>query len=151
MKIVVLDGHTLNPGDLDWSPIQELGNVEIFERSRQEEIIERASQAEVVLVNKVVLSAEILDNLPALKYIGVTATGYNNVDIEAAKKHGIVVTNVKAYSSASVAQQTFALLLSLVNRAEMHSQSVFNGEWTASPDFSYSKRRLQNLPAKQLG
>ncbi|WP_031530839.1 D-2-hydroxyacid dehydrogenase [Dyadobacter crusticola] len=151
MNIVILDGYTLNPGDLDWAPILELGNVEIYDRSRQEEIVERASDADAILVNKVVLSAATLSQLPRLKYIGVTATGYNNIDMEAAKKQGIVVTNVKAYSSASVAQQTFALLLALVNRVETHSQSVFAGEWASSQDFSYSKSPLIELAGKTMG
>ncbi|CAG5071501.1 Hydroxypyruvate reductase [Dyadobacter sp. CECT 9623] len=151
MKIVILDGYTLNPGDLDWAPIKMLGEVEIYDRSKPEEIVERAAGAEVVFVNKVVLSGAILDQLPGLKYIGVTATGFNNIDIEAAKKPGIIVTNVRAYSSASVAQQTFALLLSLVNRAEMHSQSVFAGEWAASADFCYWKSPLTELAGKTIG
>ena len=151
MKIVILDGYTLNPGDLDWAPIQNLGEVEIYDRSKPEEIVERAAGAEVVVVNKVVLSEAILGQLPGLKYIGVTATGFNNIDIQSAQKRGITVTNVKAYSSASVAQQTFSLLLALVNRAEMHSQSVFAGEWTASADFCYTKSSLTELAGKTIG
>jgi glycerate dehydrogenase len=151
MQIVILDGYTLNPGDQDWEPLYKLGNVTIFDRSKTEEIVARAADAEIVLVNKVVLSAETLAQLPQLKYIGVTATGYNNIDIEAAGKHGITVTNVKAYGPASVAQQTFALLLSLVNRAETHSQSVFAGEWTSSPDFCYWKTPLTELAGKTMG
>ncbi|KQS32939.1 D-2-hydroxyacid dehydrogenase [Dyadobacter sp. Leaf189] len=151
MNIVILDGYTLNPGDLDWTAVSELGNVKIYDRSKPEEIVERASNAEAILVNKAVLSAATLSQLPKLKYIGVTATGYNNIDMEAAKKQGIVVTNVKAYSSASVAQQTFALLLALVNRVETHSQSVFAGEWASSQDFSYSKSPLTELAGKTMG
>jgi glycerate dehydrogenase len=151
MKIVILDGYTMNPGDLDWVPLQNLGDVTIYERSAPETIVERAAGAEAVLVNKVVLSADTLKQLPALKYIGVTATGYNNIDLEAARKQQITVTNVRAYSSASVAQQTFALLLGLYNRAEMHSQSVFAGEWAASDDFSYSKSPLIELAGKTMG
>jgi glycerate dehydrogenase len=151
MQIVILDGYTLNPGDQDWEPVYKLGNVTIFDRSKTEEILERAADAEIVLVNKVVLSAEILAQLPHLKYVGVMATGYNNVDVEAAHKHGVTVTNVKAYGPASVAQQTFALLLSLVNRAETHSQSVFAGEWTTSPDFCYWKTPLTELAGKTMG
>ena len=151
MKIVILDGYTLNPGDLDWAPVQKLGEVEIYDRSKPEEIVQRAAGADAVLVNKVVLSETILDQLPGLKYIGVTATGFNNIDIQAAQKRGITVTNVRAYSSASVAQQTFALLLALVNRAEMHSQSVFEGEWTASADFCYTKSPLTELAGKTIG
>lgn len=151
MNIVILDGYTLNPGDQDWAPIQKLGKVTIYDRSRTDEIVDRAAGAEILLVNKVVLSAETLAQLPKVKYIGVMATGFNNVDIEAARKQGITVTNVKAYGPASVAQQTFALLLSLVNRAEMHSQSVFAGEWVSSPDFCYWKTPLIELAGKTMG
>ncbi|KAA0990940.1 D-2-hydroxyacid dehydrogenase [Dyadobacter aurulentus] len=151
MKIVILDGYTLNPGDLDWAPVQQLGDIEIYDRSKPDEIVQRAAGADAVLVNKVVLSKAILDQLPGLKYIGVTATGFNNIDTAAAKSNGIIVTNVRAYSSASVAQQTFALLLSLMNRAEMHSQSVFAGEWAASADFCYWKSPLTELAGKTMG
>lgn len=151
MQIVILDGYTLNPGDQDWAPIEQLGNVTIFDRSAKEEIVERAADAEIVLVNKVVLSAETLAQLPKLKYIGVMATGFNNIDIEAARAHGITVTNVKAYGPASVAQQTFALLLAIVNRVETHSESVLAGEWVASPDFCYWKTPLNELAGKTMG
>lgn len=151
MNIVILDGYTLNPGDQDWAPIRELGNVTIYDRSAKEEIVERAGNAEILLVNKVVLSAETLAQLPNVKYIGVMATGFNNIDIEAARKQGITVTNVKAYGPASVAQQTFALLLSIVNAAETHSRSVFAGDWVASPDFCYWKTPLTELSGKTMG
>jgi glycerate dehydrogenase len=151
MKIVILDGYTLNPGDLDWAPLHQLGNVTVHDRSREDEIVERAADAEIILVNKVVLSEKILDQLPNVKYIGVMATGFNNIDIAAAQKHNITVTNVKAYGPASVAQQTFALLLALVNHAELHSQSVFNGEWVSSPDFCYWKTPLTELAGKTMG
>ena len=151
MSIVILVGYTLNPGDLDWAPFHQLGHVTIYDRSLPEQIVERASEADAVMVNKVVLSETILDQLPRLKYIGVEATGYNNIDIQAARKHGITVTNVKAYGPASVAQHTFALLLALTNHIEMHSQSVFRGEWVASEDFSYSKSPLIELAGKTMG
>lgn len=151
MNIVILDGYTLNPGDQDWAPIEKLGNVTIYDRSAAGEIVERAGNADVLLVNKVVLSAETLAQLPQVKYIGVMATGFNNIDIEAARKHGITVTNVKAYGPASVSQQTFALLLAIVNRVETHSQSVLDGEWVASPDFCYWKTPLTELAGKTMG
>lgn len=151
MNIVILDGYTLNPGDLDWEPLQKLGNVTIYDRSDENQIVARAKEADAVLVNKVVLSEKILSQLPNLKYIGVMATGYNNVDIPATRKTGITVTNVKAYSAASAAQHTFALLLSLVNRIETHSQSVFKGEWVNSQDFSYTKSSLTELAGKTMG
>ncbi|MCF0072170.1 D-2-hydroxyacid dehydrogenase [Dyadobacter sp. CY261] len=151
MNIVILDGYTLNPGDQDWAPIQKLGNVTIYDRSAKDEIVERAADAEILLVNKVVLASETLAQLPKVKYIGVMATGFNNIDIEAAQKHGITVTNVKAYGPASVAQQTFALLLAIVNRVETHSQSVSAGDWVTSPDFCYWKTPLTELADKTLG
>ncbi|MBE9465474.1 D-2-hydroxyacid dehydrogenase [Dyadobacter subterraneus] len=151
MNIVILDGYTLNPGDLDWAPISNLGNTTIYDRSTADEIVERAKDADVVLVNKVILNDTLLSQLPKLKYIGVCATGYNNIDIVSTKKHGIIVTNVKAYGPASVAQHTFALLLALVNRIETHSQSVFQGEWSASADFAYWKTPLVELSGKTMG
>jgi len=151
MNIVILDGYTLNPGDLDWNPLNKLGNVTIYDRSDEDQIVARSKEADAVLVNKVILSEKILSQLPNVKYIGVMATGYNNIDIPATRKLGITVTNVKAYSAASAAQHTFALLLSLVNRIETHSQSVFNGEWANSPDFSYSKTPLTELAGKTMG
>jgi glycerate dehydrogenase len=151
MNIVILDGHTLNPGDLDWSPIEVLGNTTFYERSSREEMIDRAKDADAVLVNKVVLDEALLNQLPRLKYIGVCATGYNNIDVSAANKQGITVTNVKAYGPASVAQHTFALLLALVNHTELHSQSVLSGEWSASADFAYWKTPLVELSGKTMG
>ncbi|QRR03071.1 D-2-hydroxyacid dehydrogenase [Dyadobacter sandarakinus] len=151
MNIVVLDGYTLNPGDLSWAPLEKLGQVTIYDRSAPHEIVERAGKAEVLLVNKVILPAETLKKLPAVKYIGVMATGYNNVDTAAARQLGITVTNVKAYGPASVAQQTFALLLALMNRPEMHSDSVFAGEWASAQDFCYWKSPLTELAGKTMG
>jgi glycerate dehydrogenase len=151
MNIVILDGYTLNPGDLDWAPIEALGNVTKYDRSAPDEIVDRAKDADALLVNKVVLTEAILEQLPKLRYIGVEATGFNNIDIEAAQKRNIIVTNVKAYGPASVAQHTFALLLALVNRIETHSQSVAKGDWVASPDFAYWKTPLTELAGKTMG
>ena len=151
MKIVILDGYTLNPGDLDWSPIASLSEPAIYERSAKDELVERAKGAEIVLVNKVVLSRETLDQLPDLRYIGVMATGYNNVDVVAAKERGIIVTNVKAYGPASVAQHTFGLLLALANHLELHSQSVHAGDWVNSKDFCYWNTPLIELTGKTFG
>ncbi len=151
MNIVALDGHTLNPGDLTWEAIENLGEFKVHERSTPDQILERAEKATALLINKVVLNKEILTQLPHLKYIGVTATGYNNVDLVTAKKQGIVVTNVKAYSSNSVAQHTFGLILALCNHIELHSQSVKNGDWTQCPDFSYWKTTLTELAGKTIG
>ncbi len=151
MKIVILDGYTLNPGDLDWAPLEALGELTIYDRSAQNEIVERAKDADIVLVNKVVLTEQTLNQLTKLRYIGVMATGYNNVDVATAKQRGIIVTNVKAYGPASVAQHTFALLLALTNHLELHSQSVFMGEWVSSPDFCYTKTPLTELAGKTMG
>ena len=151
MKIVYADAYTLNPGDLDWAPIQSLGDVTLYDRSGPDELVERLNGAEIVLVNKVRLSHETLAQLPKLRYIGVTATGYDIVDVAAARKQGIVVTNVKGYSTDSVAQLTFALLLELTHHVGWHSQSVRAGDWVASPDFSYAKSPLIELAGKTLG
>lgn len=151
MKIVILDGYTMNPGDLDWAPIQALGEVVIYERSTPEQVVERAEQAEVVLTNKVMLTEDIMARLPHLKYIGVMATGYNIVDLEAAKTRGIVVTNVKGYSTDAVAQHTFALLLALLNRVETHSDLVHRGQWSASKDFTFRETPLLEVAGKTLG
>ncbi len=151
MKIVILDGYTLNPGDLDWAPLRALGELFIYDRSASDEIVERAKDADIVLVNKVILSEDTITQLPQLRYVGVMATGYNNVDVATAKARGITVTNVKAYGPASVAQHTFGLLLALTNHLELHSQSVFNGDWVASPDFCYWKTPLTELAGKTMG
>ena len=151
MKIVILDGYTLNPGDLDWAPLRALGELIIYDRSASDEIVERAKDADIVLVNKVILNENTITQLPKLRYVGVMATGYNNVDVATAKARGITVTNVKAYGPASVAQHTFGLLLALTNHLELHSQSVFNGDWVASPDFCYWKTPLTELAGKTMG
>jgi glycerate dehydrogenase len=150
-NIVVLDGYTLNPGDLDWSELRSLGNCTIHNRTLPDEIIHRANEAEIVLTNKTVLSKEILEQLPRLRYIGVLATGYNVVDIAAAKKMNITVTNVPAYSTHSVAQTVFALLLELTHHAGHHSAEVRNGRWSANPDFSFWDFPLVELRGKTFG
>ncbi|HLL94134.1 MAG TPA: D-2-hydroxyacid dehydrogenase [Spirosoma sp.] len=151
MKIVYTDAHTLNPGDLDWTPIQSLGDVTLYDRTRPDELLDRVKDAQLVLVNKVKLTRETLSQLPNLRYIGVTATGYDIIDVAAARQQGIIVTNVKGYSTDSVAQLTFALLLELTHGAGRHSDSVQSGEWAASPDFSYWKSPLVELAGKTLG
>lgn len=151
MNIVVLDGYTLNPGDLDWSVLEALGNLTVYERSTFDEAIERAAGADAVIVNKQKLMRDTLTRLPGLKYIGVSATGVNNVDLDAAKELGIRVTNVSGYSTHSVAQHTFGLLLALASHVELHSQSVRRGEWAASVDWSYNVSPLVELHGKKLG
>lgn len=151
MKIVVLDGFALNPGDLSWEKLQDLGECTIFERTCSDDVFERAKDADVLITNKVVISKEIISKLPLLKYIGVTATGYNVVDIQAALERNVVVTNIPAYSTDSVAQLVFSHILNVANRVELHANSIKKGEWSASPDFSYSKSPQIELAGKTLG
>ncbi|WP_144939290.1 D-2-hydroxyacid dehydrogenase [Paenibacillus sp. 32O-W] len=151
MNIVVLDGYTLNPGDLSWEPLQRLGRLTIYERTGPEQIVERARDAEIVLTNKTPLRAATLEQLPKLKYIGVLATGYDIIDVKAAAERGVIVTNVPDYSSRSVAQLTMALLLELCHHAGRHSDSVKAGDWAASRDFSYSLTPLIELSGKTMG
>lgn len=151
MKIVVLDGYTLNPGDLDWSDLAQLGDCTIHDRSSATDIVARAQQAEIVLTNKTPLSAETLAQLPKLRYIGVLATGYNVVDVPAATARGIPVTNVPDYGTRSVAQHVFALLLELTQRVGHHAQTVRDGRWQRSADFCYWDYPLVELDGLTLG
>lgn len=137
MKIVVLDGYTANPGDLDWAPLAAMGELAVYERTPAALTLERAADARVVLTNKVLLGAAEMAALPELRYIGVLATGYNVVDVAAARERGIVVTNVPAYSTPSVAQHVFALLLELTRGVGRHADLVRGGRWGASPDFAF--------------
>lgn len=149
--LVHLDAYTANPGDLDWSGLTKLGKLVLHDRTLPEEVLERAQGASVLLTNKVVLSAETIQQLPDLKYIGVTATGYNVVDIQAAADAGIVVTNVPAYSTDSVAQATFALLLEITNQVGHHASRVAEGVWSRSSDFCFMERPLMELSGRTLG
>jgi glycerate dehydrogenase len=151
MKIVVLDGYVLNPGDLSWDGIKKLGDCTIYDRTPPELTIERAKGAELAITNKVVFDKNIIKSLPKLKYIGVLATGYNVVDTVAAKNAGIVVTNIPAYSTASVAQMVFSHILNFVQNVGVHAQSVAAGEWVASIDFAYWKTPQTELAGKTLG
>jgi glycerate dehydrogenase len=151
MKIVVLDGYTLNPGDLSWDGFEELGELTIYNRTPENKIIERAGKAEIVLTNKTPLSSKTLKLLPSLKYIGVLATGYNVVDTEAANNQGIVVTNIPAYGTASVSQMTFALLLELCHHVQRHSDAVMAGKWSASPEWCFWDYPLTELHNKTIG
>lgn len=151
MKIVILDGYTTNPGDIDWTPLLSLGDVTIYDRTSEAEIVERAKDAEVVLTNKVPISGDIMEKLPQLKYIGVMATGFNIIDLKAASEHNIVVTNVKGYSTNAVAQHTFALLLALKNRIETHSVKVQEGGWAQSKDFTFRATPLLEVHGKTMG
>lgn len=151
MKIVVLDGYTLNPGDLSWEPLKSLGDSVIYERSSPEQLFSRLDCAEATLTNKVVLGRELISRLPQLRYIGVTATGFNIVDVQAAKERGIMVTNVPAYGTNSVAQATIALLLELTNRVGHHAETVRTGRWSHCPDFCYWDFPLVELAGLTLG
>src|SRR5664280_2077361 len=151
MKIVVLDGYTLNPGDLSWERLLDLGEVVLHDRTPSDKILERSVGAEILITNKTPFSEATIDSLPDLKYIGLLATGYNVVDTIAAKKRNIIVTNVPAYSTMSVAQLTFALLLELCHHVQRQSDSVIQGKWAQSPDFSYSDFPLIELSGKTFG
>lgn len=151
MKIVVLDGYTLNPGDLSWAALEELGGCQVYDRTEPEQTVGRAAGAEVVLTNKTMLDREVIESLPDLKYIGVLATGYNVVDLEAARQRGIAVTNVPGYATAAVAQFTFALLLELAHRAGRHSWTARGGKWTQCPDFCYWDTAQIELDSLTLG
>ena len=151
MNIVVLDGYTLNPGDLSWNELEALGNLKVYDRTEPSLVIERCKDAKIIITNKTIISEDLILQLPNLKCIGVLATGYNVVDTKVASEKGIVVTNVPAYSTDSVAQLTFSLLLELVMNVGIHNQSVQKGEWANSLDFSYSKIPLVELNGLTLG
>ena len=151
MKIVILDGYSVNPGDLSWEELEECGDLTVYDRTNTEDILKRTKNADAILTNKVVISSEIINKLPNLKYIGVLATGYNVVDIEAAKKRGITVTNVPAYSTNSVVQMTFAHILNLTNRVAHYAHENRKGKWSASPDFCYWDTNLGEIAGKTLG
>lgn len=151
MKIVILDGYSVNPGDLSWEELEACGELTVYDRINTEDILKRTKNADAILTNKVVISSEIIDKLPNLKYIGVLATGYNVVDIEAAKKRGITVTNVPAYSTNSVVQMTFAHILNLTNRVAHYAHENRKGKWSASPDFCYWDTNLGEIAGKTLG
>ncbi len=151
MKIVVLDGYALNPGDLSWEGFGKFGVVIVYERTPAEETLARAKDAEIVITNKTVLSKGIIENLPKLRYIGVLATGYNVVDTAAARERGIPVTNIPAYGTDSVAQHAFALLLELTNRVGLHADMVADGAWCKSKDFCFWQGTITELAGKTMG
>jgi len=151
MKITVLDGYCLNPGDLSWDALAALGELEVFDRTRQEQVVERAQGAAVAFTNKTMMPGTVLEQLPALRYIGVLATGYNIVDVETARRLNILVTNIPTYGTASVAQFVFALLLELCHNVKLHSDAVRAGEWAAGPDWSFWKTPLVELAGKTMG
>lgn len=150
-KIVVLDGYALNPGDLSWETLENLGDCSIYERTPPELVVERAEGAEYILVNKVVMSREVMKQLPELKYIGVLATGYNIVDVKAAAEMNITVTNVPEYGTTSVAQMVFSHILNLCQHVGAHYDAVKNGKWSNSPDFCFWDYPLIELQGQTIG
>jgi len=151
MKIVVLDGYTLNPGDLSWDELEALGELEIYDRTAREDIIQRIGDAEALFVNKVPIDREVLEACPSIKYIGVLATGFNVVDIQAAKEKGIPVCNVPTYGTSSVAQFVFAMLLEICHHVWDHNLAVKRGEWTNGKDFCFWNYPLFELSGKTMG
>ena len=151
MKIVVLDGHGANPGDLSWAPLEELGSLTVYPRTTPDEVIDHAADADILITNKVILDKKVLSALKQLKYIGVFATGFNTIDIQAAKECGIVVTNIPAYSTDSVAQMTFAHLLNITNRVDHYADESRAGRWSRNPDFCYWDTALPELAGKTIG
>lgn len=151
MKIVVLDGYAANPGDLSWAPLEALGELTVYDRTPADQIAARIADAELVLTNKAVLSRELIAGAKKLRYIGVLATGYNVVDVAAAKELGVVVTNIPAYSTDSVAQLVFALLLEICHNVGHHSQAVHAGRWSANQDFCFWDTPLIELAGKTMG
>lgn len=151
MRIVVLDGYTTNPGDLCWDKLKELGECTIYDRTAPGEVLERAAGAEAILTNKVVINSETMAALPDLKYIGVMATGYNVVDINAARERGIITTNIPAYSTPSVGQMVFAHILNITQQVRHYSEEVSKGNWSKNPDFCFYDTPLIELLGKKIG
>ena len=151
MKIVVLDGYGANPGDLSWDELKALGEFTVYDRTSAADVVARAKDAEVILTNKTEITAEVIAALPELKYIGVMATGYNVVDVAAAKERGIVVTNTPAYSTISVAQMAFAHILNITQQVAHHSEEVKKGRWTNNADFCFWDTPLAELSGLKLG
>ena len=151
MKITILDGHAVNPGDLSWGRFSELAEVTVYERTPSELVINRIGASDAIFLNKINITEDILSACPNLKYIGVLATGYNVIDLDACRKRGITVTNIPAYSTDSVAQHVFAFILHFTNHVALHNASVQNGDWKACPDFCYWNAPLAELAGKTLG
>lgn len=151
MKLAILDAHAANPGDLSWDAFKKYAEITLYPRTEQNEVVERVKDCEAVFVNKVLITEEILSQLPKLKYIGVCATGYNVIDLEACNKRNIIVTNIPSYSTDAVAQHVFSLITNFSNHVAIHSGSVHQGDWVNSPDFVYWKKPLFELSGKTLG
>lgn len=151
MNIVILDAYTSNPGDLSWEKFEALGNLTVYDYTPADKVIERCKDAEIIIDNKVFITREIIEQLPKLKYIGLLSTGFNVIDIAAAKERGIPVCNVPTYSTSAVAQLTFALILETYNQVGLHSQAVHSGEWDSCRDFCFWKTPLIELSGKTIG
>lgn len=151
MQIVLLDGYASNPGDLTWEPLKEMGEVTVYDRTQPSEVVERAHDAEIIVTNKVTLTRQTLEQLPNLRLICVLATGYNTIDTLAARDLGITVCNVPAYSTDSVAQMVFALILNMTNRVAHYARQTREGRWSAAPDFCYWDLPVSELAGKTLG
>lgn len=150
-NIVVLDGYAGNPGDLSWAPLEALGHCTVYDRTAPQQVAERAANAQIVLTNKVVMDRTVIEALPHLKYIGVIATGFNIIDLDAAREHGVVVTNVPAYSTQAVAQMVFAHLLDITNSVQHYTQEAHAGVWSRSKDFTYFNTPVMELDGKVMG
>lgn len=151
MKIVALDTYAADPGDMNWERIEKLGQLTRYDRTEPEKVVERIGDAEIVLTNKVIMTEEIMEKCPSIKYIGVLATGYNTIDVKAASKHGVTVCNIPAYSTEAVAQHTFALILEAAAHVGEHSRACLDGQWERSPDFTFWNYPLFELAGKTLG
>ena len=151
IKLTILDGHAVNPGDLPWDFLKKYAEITVYERTPQEQVVQRIADSDAVFLNKIQITEEILSQCPNLKYIGVLATGYNVIDLEAARRHNITVTNIPAYSTDSVAQHVFSFILYFTNQVAQHSASVMAGDWVKCPDFCYWNGSLSELSGKTLG
>lgn len=151
MKITILDGNALNPGDLSWSPLEQFGELSVFPRTSPDLVAERIGDSDVILLNKINITEDVLSKCPNLKYIGVQATGYNVIDLEACRKHGVTVTNVPSYSTSGVAQMVFSYISEFASRPALHDASVKNGDWVRCPDFCYWKTPLIELEGRTIG
>ncbi|WP_394283548.1 NAD(P)-dependent oxidoreductase, partial [Frisingicoccus sp.] len=150
-KIVVLDGYTLNPGDLSWSELEKMGAVSVYDRTGKEDVVKRIGDCDIVLTNKTLITKEVIESCPSIRYIGCLSTGYNVVDLKTAGERGIVVTNIPAYGTEAVAQFTMALLLEITSRVGMHSDAVKNGQWSSCSDFCFWNAPMYELDGKTMG
>ncbi len=151
MNIVILDGQAANPGDLSWAPLEAIGTLTVYQHSTPDEVVERSKDADIILTNKVAFTAAVFDQLPKLRYVGVLATGYNTIDIEAAHRHGVTVTNIPAYSTDSVVQMTFAQILNITNRVGHYAHINREGRWSQATNFCYWDTPLMDLAGKTMG